>query len=243
MGHFTQSTEDNPLSDLWGLNLLSYSDPLAFKKESLSVDLPGSFQTLAFSFNTSESQSMNELSRQYNTNLFNFFYLGLIETLAQLTHKTDVGITTFFHVIDPATQIPKVSPLLIRHKLSSKLSFCEQFNQSSLATLKAYENRHSTLDALLSELNLGSSELFQISLTVTDPLDKNLLYLPCKEVAPIPFPHHPPKANISFSLKYTEEGILGQLRYNESCYQAELMKNLLSNFQKTLKENLHYFDK
>jgi hypothetical protein len=243
MGHFTQSTEENNLSDLWRLNLPEYPSPYLFKKEALSLDIQASFQTLSFSFNTSESQSMNERSRQYNTNLFNFFYLGLIETLAQLTHKTDVGITTFFHVIDPTTQTPKLSPLLIRYKLSSKLSFCEQFNQSSLAILKAYENRHSSLDALLSQLNLSSSELFQISLTVTDPLDKNLLYLPCKEIAPIPFPHHPPKANISLSLKYTEEGVLGQLRYNESCYQSELIKNLLSNFQKTLKENLHYFDK
>ena len=243
MDQITQSTEQNDLSEFWKHNLLNYCSLSLPQKTIFDSHNLQTFQSIPFRFDTSESQSMYEFSRQYNANLFSFFYLSLIQTLSALTDKQDIGITTFTHSLDPLNTMLKLSPLLIRYKLNSKLSFCEQFNQASIAVLKAYEYRNSNLEMLLSELNLSSPELFQINLCLIDQTGRNMIYLPCKETLSIPFPYHPKQAEISFSLQYTDEGICGELCYNDNRYEPNFIRTLLELFQKNLRENLQYFNK
>jgi hypothetical protein len=108
---------------------------------------------------------------------------------------------------------------------------------------QAYEHKDSNLEMLLAQLNLNSPELFQIMISVTDQHSRNMIYLPCKETVTTPFSHHHPQAEISFSLQYTEEGIQGELCYNENRYEAKFIEQLLECFKRNLQENLQYFDK
>ncbi len=232
-------SDSETLSTFWKNILSDYSVLNLPQKHTLAQhQIPPKFKNIAFHFDASTSQSMYEFSRQYNSNLFCFFYLNLIETLSALTEKQDIGITTL--VYTPACES---SPLLLRYKLNPKLSFCEQFNQASLNVLQAYEHKNSNLEALLKHLNLSSPELFQIMISVSDQYHRNMIYLPCKELLTLPFPHHHEQANISFCLQYTEEGIQGHLQYNESLYEYDFIEKLLHFFQKQSEQNLQYFKK
>ncbi len=231
-------TRQATLSTFWKNTLFNYPTLTLPEKDASLAPKPKKFNHIPFSLDASLSQSMYEFSRQYNSNLFCFFYLGLIETLSKLTQQSDIAITTLLH-----GQTNEVSPLLLRYKLNQKLSFCEQFTQASLSVLQAYEHKDSNLESLLTQLNLKSPELFQIMMSVTDGHSRNMIYLPCKECTTIPFPNHHPKAEISFSLQHTEEGIQGELCYNESRYEAKFIETLLASFKENLQENLQYFNK
>ncbi len=241
MDQITQSAEQNKFSAFWKNHLLDYCSLSLPQKETYYPHNTKAFRWIRFQFETSESQSMHEFSKRSNSNLFNFLYLGLIQSLAELTHKDDIGITTFVHSPDPSLLSLKCAPLLVRYRLNSSLSFCEQFNQASLAVFQAYEYRNSNLELLLAELQLSSPELFQISVSVVDAQNRNMIYLPCKEVAEIPFPYHSKKAEISFALQYTEEGIQGDLCYNENRYEGEFIQTLMNLFQQNLRKNLQHF--
>jgi hypothetical protein len=259
------SPMEKSLTTFWK-NILSDYSALSLPQKNISANNhpQKTFKTIAFDFDASISQSMYEFSRQYNSNLFCFFYLNIIEILSALTEKQDIGITTLVYASNPTknnscshSSEPTVninnnndklnqqstSPLLLRYKLNPKLAFCEQFNQASLSVLQAYEHKDSNLEVLLKQLNLSSPDLFQIMISISDQHHRNMIYLPCKEFLTIPFPNHHDEADISFSLQYTEEGIQGELRYNESRYETDFIEKLLSFFQKKSVENLQYFDK
>ena len=192
------------------------------------------FKDIPFYFDQSMSQKMLEFSRQYNGNLYSFLYLGLIETLSQITRQDDIAIGTY--ACDANNDACK---LVIRQKLNRKLSFTEQYGQTTLNLFKAYEHRDAGLEAFLQTLKIPGQNAFKIMLTLVDENGHNMLHLPCREVKCLTFPCHDPNAELSFSLQYTDNGIRGMLRYDENTYPSTFVQNLVFNFESVLNANLN----
>ena len=199
-------------------------------------------QSVSFDFDQSTTQSMQEFARQHNTNLFAYIYFGLVSALIEVSGQDRVTLSTLScpekKEALPPEQDHAFTRLVLCHRHHPKLSFNEQYQAAALNVLTAYEHRDIALDKLLNQIVQPRTNPFQIVLVLLDEKNRNMLYLPCKETAQVPFPYHDACADLSFSLQLTEQGLNAELYFNASICNVDLAKKIVQVFEQKLKAPL-----
>ena len=198
-------------------------------------------RTVRFSLNTDLTTKLQTLSRNSSTTLFMTLYAAFSTLLYRYSGQSAIVIGSPIANRNRSEIEPLigffVNTLVLRTSFENNPSFKELLAQVRETTLNAYEHQdvpfEQVVEALQPQRDLSHSPLFQVMFVLQNTPMADV-ELPGVTLSPMELESTIAKFDLTLSMTETDQGWVGEWKYNTDLFKGETIERMVAHFQNLL---------